>query len=270
MSSYLKYLMAAFKVISITFILNSAVFAQEGTLKEALPDHIEKVSFMGVKDFPLSATWYKGDPKAAGVLLVHDCDHSSVSYEPLGNLFSQQGLNALAIDLRGFGGSSSEVFSQKKMKKESKDMNDYKNKLLLLQSYWEKDVLLAYNFLRNKLVKGQGISVVASGCSAIQGVAIAETYRVNSFVFVSPIMDHMEKERYKNLIDIPTFFVSAIHHTDSYHTANELYLWNGDYRSALLTYKGNRTGNSLIKGKEHLASGMSLWVAKNLHHVSAQ
>ena len=269
MSVYLKYVALSFKTLILTFMINSVVFAQKEHVKVSLPSHIEKVSIKGLKDFPLSATFYKGDPKAAGVLLLHDCAHDSSSYQSLGNLFSQQGLNALALDLRGFGESSSELFSQIKMKKDAKNVNDYQTKLLFLKSYWDQDVLLAYKYLRNKLHKEQGISLVTSGCSATQGVVIAETYRVNSFVLVSPIMDYMEKERYKNLIDVPSFFVSAIHHTDSYLTANELYMWNGDNRSAILTYKGNGQGDSLIKSKEHLVSALSLWVGRNLHHNSA-
>lgn len=263
MPSFLKPSCVIACFLSMVFANNAFAFAKE----EPLPDHIEKLFIKGVKGFPLSATLYKGDPKAAGVLMLHDCSHDSASYEDLGNLFAHEGINALALDARGFGKSASEIFSQKKIKKEAKGVNDYQNSLLLLQSYWDKDVLLAYEFLQKKLVKGQRIAVIASGCAVNQGVAIAEQYRVNSFVFISPLMDYMEKERYKNLIDIPTFFVSAIHHTDSYHTASELFLWNGDYRSAVLTYKGNRSGDSLHKGKEHLSSGMAKWVEKNLHHV---
>lgn len=263
MSYFLKYCVFLVSTISLFLSVNVALFAEE----EVLPSYVERVLIKGEKDFPLSATFYQGGHKAPGVLMLHDCAHDSKSYEDLGTLFSQQGLNALAFDFRGFGGSATDDFSQQDLKKTAKNMNDYKEKLLELQSFWDKDVLQAYEYLQSRLLKGQGISVITSGCSAIQGVAIAESYRVNSFAFLSPVMDYMEKERYKNLIDIPSFFISAIHHTDSFRTANELYTWNGDQRSVLLTYKGNQGGYLLLKDKSHLVSAASVWIQKNLHHL---
>lgn len=236
------------------------------TPPENIPEHMEKVSFAGADNFPISGTLYKGNPKSGGVILLHDCSHDSRSYRMLGDEFSRLGVNALAIDLRGFGESSSAVFSHQKVKQKSKDITSYQSELMMLASYWDKDVIAGYHFLRSKLEKGKGISVVASECSVIHAVAVAEKFRVNSFVMISPVMDYMQKERYKNLIDIPTFFITSIHDTDSLNTTKELYLWNGSSTSASLTYKGNRKGYKLLRGKPHILSGLALWVETHLLH----
>lgn len=250
----------------IFFLLHFSLYAEE----TAPISNIESIDFKGADAFPLKATLYKGDPKAPGVMLLHDCSHDSRSYAGLGRLLSDDGLNVLALDLRGYGASTTDTFSQKIMKQKSKDIVAYQGQMLMLQSYWNKDVLTAYNIFQQRLAKGQGISVIASGCSVNQAVVIAESFRVNSFALISPIMDYMEKERYKNLIDIPTFFVSSIHDAASYATTKELYMWNGDERSLILTYKGNRQGNSLMNGKRHLTAGMALWVEKHLHHRNTE
>ena len=42
------------------------------------------VKFAVDDDFSLSGNFYLGDPLGAGVLLLHDCSHSSKSYSVLG------------------------------------------------------------------------------------------------------------------------------------------------------------------------------------------
>ena len=218
------------------------------------------VKFAVDDDFSLSGNFYLGDTLGAGVLLLHDCSHSSKSYSVLGELLAEQGINALAIDFRGYGESTSELFSHKIMKHKVKNIVSYQAEVAMLRSYWEKDVLYAYNYLRSKIGNEQPISIVASGCAVNEAVQIADKMRVNSFVILSPIMDYMEKENYKNLIDIPAYFVSSAHHSDSFLTAQELFSWNGDSRSTTQVFKGVNQGHTLLSRNKFLAQNLATWL----------
>ncbi len=220
----------------------------------------ESIRFTVDDDFSLSGDFYPGDTLGAGVLLLHDCSHSNKSYSILGELLAEQGINALAIDFRGYGESTSEQFSHQSLKLKIKNIVSYQAEVAMLTSYWEKDVLYAYNYLRSKIGNEQPISIVASGCAVSEAVQIADKMRVNSFVILSPIMDYMEKEQYKNLIDIPAYFVSSAHHADSFLTAQELFSWNGDSRSTTQVFKGVNQGHSLLRRNKFLAQNLATWL----------
>jgi hypothetical protein len=224
----------------------------------------QQISFTADDDFMLSANYYLGDELGAGVLLLHDCAHSSKSYSLLGELLAKQGINALALDFRGFGGSESDEFSHQAIKQQVKNIVSYQAEVATLTSYWEKDVLSAYNYLRKKVGNEQPISIVASGCAVNEAVLLAQKIRINSFVILSPIMDYMEKEHYKNLIDIPAYFVSSAHHSGSTLTAQELFSWNGDSRSTSQVFKGVSQGHSLLRRNKFLAHNIALWLHRTL------
>jgi esterase/lipase len=220
----------------------------------------ESIKFKADDDFSLSGDFYLGDTQGAGVLLLHDCSHSSKSYSLLGKLLAKQGINALALDFRGYGASTSELFSHKALKNKVKNIVSYQAEVAMLTSYWEKDVLYAYNYLRSRIANEQPISIVASGCAVNEATQLADKMRVNSFVILSPIMDYMEKEHYKNLIDIPAYFVSSAHHADSFLTAQELFSWNGDSRSTTQVFKGVNQGHSLLRRNKFLAQNLATWI----------
>ncbi|MFQ3193010.1 MAG: esterase/lipase [Paraglaciecola sp.] len=228
-------------------------------------DMPQKVTFHADDDFVLSANYYLGDTLGGGVLLLHDCSHSSESYNVLGELLAEQGINALAIDFRGYGASESEDFSHQTIKYQVKDIVSYQAEVAMLTSYWEKDVLAAYNYLRNKIGEQQPISLVASGCSVNEAVRLAEKIRINSFVILSPIMDHIEKEHYKNLIDIPAYFVSSADHADSFLTAQELFSWNGDRHSTSQVFQGVDQGHNLLRRNKYLAINLTSWLNTTLN-----
>jgi len=229
-----------------------------------IPTSAQQISFTSDDDFLLSADYYLGNQPGAGVLLLHDCAHNNKSYSLLGELLATQGINALALDFRGFGESESDEFSHQAIKKQVKNIVGYQAEVAALTSYWEKDVLSAYKYLRNKIGNDNPISIVASGCAVNEAVLLAQKIRVSSFVILSPIMDYMEKEHYKNLIDIPAYFVSSAHHSGSTMTAQELFSWNGDSRSTSQVFKGVSQGHSLLRRNKFLAHNIALWLERTL------
>ena len=53
----------------------------------------------------LKATYYAAAAAGPGVLLLHMCNTTRQSWDPVGRQLSAAGINALAIDYRGFGDS---------------------------------------------------------------------------------------------------------------------------------------------------------------------
>ncbi len=220
-------------------------------------------------DFLLSADYYYtgkniNADKFPGVIVLHDCRSDRSKYSELAQTIAAQGMHVLSLDFRGYGDSIATGFSQLEIKKQSKDIASYQNEIALITSYWADDLLAAYQFLQTKVDKKQGIAVVASGCAANYAVLLAEKVHLKAMVFITPEMSYADKERYKNLIDMPNYFVSSAHHLDSYNTAQELFAWNGASYSKIQVFKGNRRDRQLITARLNLVGDIAQWLKFNL------
>ncbi|GLX78398.1 hypothetical protein tinsulaeT_17380 [Thalassotalea insulae] len=248
--------------------LSAQVFAQQANTTEATTEQasvdVNQVKFMTTQNFMLAGKYYGGKEEHAGVLLLHDCSHDSADYTELAKQLSRHGLHTLALDLRGYGESISDEFSHLKIKRNAKEISVYQSEVSRLTSYWQSDVLAAYNYLRTRISNKHEVAVISAGCSAAQAIFLAENIRINSFVMLTPTLNYMEKEHFKNLIDIPIYFIASVHHTDTYQTAKELFEWNGERRSTLKLFKGTRQGQSLLKGNAFLAQDIALWLSNSL------
>jgi len=258
-------------IIFFTLLFSSLLAAQQvPVLTESIADlsetdaesnsSLNQIKFVAGDGFDLSGQYYPGKSDYSAVLLLHDCNHDSSSYEELSLLLSGFGLHVLSLDLRGFGASTSAEFSHQTIKRNAKDIVNYQSEVIRITSFWESDILASYHYLRSKIEKTSDIAVVSSGCSTAQAVSLAANMRVNSFVMLTPMMDYMEREQYKNLIDIPVYFIGSIHHAETYQTTKELFEWNGDKRSTFQTFKGNGFGNYLLRRKRYLANDIAFWL----------
>ncbi len=270
---YQKYIPALCRALSLIVVFAvplSHSQEQQSTenSQEVKTVDVNQVKFITDQGFMLAGKYYSGTEDHAGVLLLHGCDNTSDSYTKLAELLSGHGLHALALDLRGYGDSVSEQFSHNNIKRNSKDINSYQTEVARLSSYWKSDVLAAYKYLRSRISNQQDVAVVSAGCSAAQAIYLAETIRIKSFVMITPILNYMEKEHYKNLIDIPIYFVASAHHTDTYQTTKELFEWNGESRSVFQLFKGIRQGHSLLNSKAFLANNIAVWLEEILDDKS--
>jgi len=274
------------KIIFILLFITSfssfsvqALFAKDLAVQESEPQLAavvkEKTSAMVTfearsdHDFLLFADYYYAGKdidknKSPGVIVLHDCRSDRSKYSELAKTIAAQGMHVLALDFRGYGDSVAAGFSQLEIKKHSKDIVSYQSEIALITSYWAEDLTAAHHFLRTKVDKSQGIAVVASGCSASYAVALAEKIHLSAMIFITPEMSYADKERYKNLIDTPSYFISSAHHLASYSTAQELFAWNGAAYSKIQTFKGNRRDRQLITAKLNVVSDIARWLKFNL------
>lgn len=216
-------------------------------------------------DFLLSADYRFFPEKASekhmpGVIVLHDCHSERKKYQTLSTSIAEQGIHTLSLDFRGYGNSVAEGYSHLEVKKNATDLISFQTEVAVLMSYWSEDLKAAYNFLRSKVDKSKGISIVASGCAGAYAVELAEKFHVNSMVLLTPEMSYADKERYKNLVDIPSYFISSAQHAMSYATAQELFTWNGARHSKLQVYKGDKLNYQVIRSHKYLVNDIALWL----------
>jgi esterase/lipase len=220
------------------------------------------VKILAIDKFMLSADYFPGKKEMGGVLLIHDCNSDKSVFDNIGRALGQLGIHALAIDLRGYGESTDEKFSHTKLKSNAKNIVNYQNDLVFLTSFWPKDVLSALVYLQEKIAHGKQIAVVSSGCSAPLAINLAEQMHIAGLVMLSPKLDYMERENYKNLNDIATFFIDASQQRSSYKTTQELFTWNGASNSKLQIYKNNKSGLNLFRFDQALSNDITYWLQK--------
>ncbi len=221
-------------------------------------------------DFLLTADYRFFPEKASaknmpGVIVLHDCHSQRNDYQKLSTSIAELGLHTLSLDFRGYGNSIAEGYSELEVKKNATDIVSYQNEIAVLRSYWQEDLVAAYEYLRKKVDNSKGISIVASGCAGAYAVALAEKAHVNSMVLLSPEMSYADKERYKNLLDIPSYFISSAQHAISYATAQELFAWSGARHSKLQVYKGDRQNYQILNTHKYLVNDIALWLKSTLH-----
>ena len=139
-------------------LLASVSFAQNVSQKDvdiAAPD--------GAK---LRATFFSADKAGPGVVLLHMCNTTRKSWEPVGKGLSERGINVLTIDNRGFGesggprfeGGSAEVRQQ-------------------LNEKWPGDFDAAYQFLISQPNVDKGrIAFGGGSCGVDNAVKLAEQH----------------------------------------------------------------------------------------------
>lgn len=216
-------------------------------------------------DFLLTADYRFFPNKASakhmpGVIVLHDCQSDRTKYKTLSTSIAEQGLHTLSLDFRGYGNSVDQGYSHLAVKINATDIISYQAEVAILMSYWSEDLLAAYNLLRSKVDNSQGISIVASGCASAYAIMLAEDVHINSMVLLTPEMSYADKERYKNLVDIPSYFISSAQHAMSYATAQELFTWSGAKYSKLQVYKGDKLNYQIIKANKYLVNDIALWL----------
>lgn len=262
----IKYFISRLVVLMVSLTLFLSVNVQSYEKEPASISNAQQVKFKARadEDFLLAADYYTGAKRSGGVIVLHNCKSDRSRYSVIANALFLQGLHVLALDLRGYGGSVSPAFSREIIKQNATDIVGYQSEMALLTTYWQEDLMASYQFLREKVDKKQGVAIVTSGCSSAYGVALAEKILLNSIVMITPKMTYADKERYKNLIDIPSYFITSSHHADSYKSAQELFAWNGSKKSKMQIFKGGRYDYHLLAREKSLINDIAQWVSVNV------
>lgn len=255
-----------FKSVSSFVLFMSGLFMTTMVFAQSKNEHMlaaEQVNIPTEQALVLHAQHFKSPNSKGGVIVLHDCHSDIETYLGLATSFQKQSIDALVLDLRGFGQSISDTYSHEIVKKQSKDIVSYQQNVALLTTYWGDDALLAYQYLRSKIDKKLPISIVSSGCSAYTAVQLAEKVHLKTSVYIAPEMDFMAKEQYKNLMDAPHYFIGTAHDPESFQTTRELFNWNGDRRTKMKLVKSSLYTANLMAKNSGLFAEIAQWVAFN-------
>ena len=141
-------------------VVLSSVFANPQTPS---PKDVDITAADGTK---LRATLFAAAKPGPGVLLLHMCNTTRKSWEPVARQLGEKGINALTVDNRGFGesggprfdGASPEVLKQ-------------------LNEKWPGDFEAAYNFLVSQPgVDKSRIAVGGGSCGVNNAMTLAEKH----------------------------------------------------------------------------------------------
>jgi dienelactone hydrolase len=188
----------------------------------------------------LRATFFSAGKAGPGVLLLHMCNTTRKSWEPVALGLSEKGINALTIDNRGFGESGGPRFDET-----SPDV------IKQLQDKWPGDFDAAYQFLVGQPgVDKTRIAAGGGSCGVDNVIKLAERHpEIKSLVLLAGGTDIAGVNFIAQHPERPIFTAAAA--DDEYNPATlELMKWftelSGNPRSKFSGFKNGRHGTEIF------------------------
>ncbi len=188
----------------------------------------------------LRATFFSAGKPGPGVLLLHMCNTTRKSWEPVAVELSKQGINALTIDNRGFGESGGPRFDLAK----PEVFNE-------LNAHWPSDFDAAFDFLisqpgvdKNRIAAGGG------SCGVGNVVKLAERHPdIKALVLLAGTTDVAGYNFLAHRPEMPIFTAAAA--DDEFNPATiEIMQWTSDIsgnpRSKFSGFKDGKHGTEIF------------------------
>jgi dienelactone hydrolase len=207
----------------------------------------------------LKATYYAAARPGPAVLLLHMCNATRRSWDPLAPQLAGAGIHALSVDYRGFGESGGERLEGLAPQDAQRVINEK----------WPGDIDAAYNFL----VSQQGVDrtrVGAAGgsCGVNQAVRFAQRHpEVRSLALLAGPLDPDGIRFVTSTPWLPIFAAAAA--DDQYDAgAPQLMQWiltlSGNPRNKFSGFKDGKHGTEIFGPHPELVKQMVAWYADTL------
>ena len=188
----------------------------------------------------LRATFFSALKPGPGVLLLHMCNTTRKSWEPVAKQLSEKGINALTIDNRGFGESGGPRFDISKPEV-ARQLNEK----------WPEDFDAAYNFLASQAgVDKTRIALGGGSCGVDNAVKLARRHPgMKSLVLLAGGTDLAGINYIAQHPELPIFTAAA---ADDEYGANTIQLmqWfsgiSGNPRTKFSGFKDGRHGTEIF------------------------
>ena len=223
-----------YRTISLVVVLLSVGIAnsQAPSAKE-----VDIIASAGVK---LRATFFAAGKPGPGVLLLHMCNTTRKSWEPVAKKLSEKGINALTIDNRGFGESGGPRFDLS-----SPDV------IKQLNEKWPGDFDAAYEFLLAQPgVDKTRIAAGGGSCGVDNALKLAERHTdLKSLVLLAGGTDLTGINYIAQHPELPIFTAAA---ADDQYNPNTIQLmqWfseiSGNPRTKFSGFKDGRHGTEIF------------------------
>jgi len=225
----------------------------------------EIVHFKAEDGFKLQASYVSGGIESTkAVLMLHQCNRNKDMYASLAKSLAAEGIHSLALDLRGYGGSTNEQY----VKQEAAIDTSTREKLIahyrsMMENVWPLDVDAAYKTLVKK-VGGNNIAFIGASCGGEQGIKLAKKYQPKSFIFFSAPMNEATVADFEKLNHIPAMIIAAQGDTPTFKSSNEIFLAAKNKATRLFSYKGKGHGEPLFELDSNLEKMMLVWFKEYL------
>ena len=207
----------------------------------------------------LKATYYAAPQPGPAVLLLHMCNTTRTSWEPLGRQLAAAGIHALAVDYRGFGESGGDRFDLARAQ-EAQNAIDTK---------WPGDLDTAYEFLLAQPgVDRARIGAAGGSCGVTQAVRLARRHsEIQSLVLLAGPLDADGLTFLTESPWLPIFAAAAA--DDQYdNDAPGLMQWilaiSGNPRNTFSGFKDGKHGTEIFGPHPELPKQIVAWYADTL------
>lgn len=207
----------------------------------------------------LKATYYAAAKPGPAVLLLHMCNTTRKSWEPLAPQLAAAGIHTLTMDYRGFGESGGERY----------DALPPPDQLRMVNEKWPDDIDVAYAFLREQNgVDKSRVGVGGGSCGVTQAVHTAERHReVRSLVLLAGPLDPAGVNFLERTPSLPIFGAAA---ADDQYDANApaLMQWildiSGNPRNRFSGFKDGKHGTEIFGPHPELPKQIVAWYEETL------
>lgn len=189
----------------------------------------------------LKATYYPAAKPGPALLLLHMCNTTRGSWEPLGRQLSAAGIHALAFDYRGFGESAGARF----------DTQPAADRQKMITGQWPGDVDAALaSLLSQPGVDKTRVGVAGGSCGVNQALQTARRHpNVRSLILLAGPADRAGRDLLRRSPGLPVFAAAA--DDDQYDfDAPQMMHWIADFsgnpRSTSLRFADGKHGTEIF------------------------
>jgi dienelactone hydrolase len=207
----------------------------------------------------LKATYYAAAKPGPAVILLHMCNTTRKSWEPVATQLAASGIHALTMDYRGFGESGGDRF----------DAIAPQDAQKIVDEKWPGDIDAAYAFLLAQPgVDKARIGAGGGSCGVNQAVRLARRHpEVGSLVLLAGPLDPQGLQFIEKSAWLPIFAAAA---ADDQYDANapELMRWilamSGNPRNTFTGFKDGRHGTEIFGPHPELPKQIVRWYSETL------
>ena len=218
-----------------------------------------EVTLTAEDGFQLKADYYTGKYGYPAVILLHQCNGDRSMYQDVGKRLAEAGIHALALDFRGFGGSTNDRIDIMAFRDSTSDRQVIQAYSQPIIKHWVSDTNIAVDFLRECI--GEDIPMGAGGasCGGRQTVILAGQRDISALMIFSSGIDGELMQQYHSFEPTSTLFIAAEGDKSQYKSAMDLFSNASHPHSRMIVYKGNAHGAAIFKQDPTLVNVIADW-----------
>jgi len=214
------------------------------------------VTFSAADGTKLKGTYYAAPRPGPAVLLLHMCNTTRISWEPLGRQLAAAGIHALSFDYRGFGESGGERFDPTRGQE-------------IVNATWPGDIDTAYGFLLAQPgIDRTRVGAAGGSCGVAHATRLARRHPdVRSLVLLAGGLDLEGLTFITETPWLPIFAAAAAddqYDRDAPGTMRWILAMSGNPRNTFSGFKDGKHGTEIFGPHPELPKQIVGWYTDTL------